>query len=208
MSSLEESTRQSTLLDAIYGRRSIAVLSEPAPTDVQLDQILHAATSVPDHGCLRPWRFVVIEGDQRERFGVALRDAGRERLDHPTEVTLTKLYNKAFVAPTMIVLVSSPKPGKIERWEQEASAASAGYAMVLAAHVLSLGAMWKSAPVRNGSALRELLGLDEDDVLMGWVNLGTSRGLPLARRNPPVLAELAGRLTPEGVSRWSVPSRS
>ena len=64
-----------------------------------------------------------------------------------------KLHGKAFVAPTFVVIVSSPKAGNVARWEQEASAAAAGYAMALAAHLLGVGAIWKSAPMRTGRAL-------------------------------------------------------
>ncbi len=37
----------------------------PAPTDEQLNDILQAAMSVPDHGELTPFRFLIIEGDAR-----------------------------------------------------------------------------------------------------------------------------------------------
>lgn len=183
-------------------RRSISRLGPPGPTDRQLDAILGAATTVPDHGSLRPWRFFVVTGDQRVRFGRALRAAGVEHLDAPAEAALAKLESKALVAPTMIVLVCAPTAGKVALWEQEASAASAGYAMVLAAHVLGLGAIWKSASVRTGEALRALFDLTEHDRLMGWVNLGTPVVSARERRNPPRIADLARRLTDDGTVPW------
>ena len=60
------------MLDLIIGRRSPGALVAPAPTEAQLDLILRAAASVPDHGKLRPYRFVVVRGDARQRFGEAL----------------------------------------------------------------------------------------------------------------------------------------
>ena len=38
-------------------------MGEPGPDAAQLRQMLEAASRVPDHGKLFPWRFLVIEGD-------------------------------------------------------------------------------------------------------------------------------------------------
>ena len=207
MVSPPDSDDGSLVLDALLHRRSVSKLIEPGPTDAELDLILQAATSVPDHGTLRPWRFVVVSGDERARFGAALRAAGIEVNPDLSEAARDKLEHKAFFAPTFIVLISSPKPGAVQRWEQEASAASAGYAMNLAAHLLGVGAMWKSASVRAGTALANLFGLSNDDLLMGWVCLGTSGGTVRERRNPPDLAVLASRLANGKIVSWDPASR-
>src|SRR3546814_10758981 len=49
-------------LHALTSRRSMKFLRAPAPKQEELDQILQAAMSAPDHGKLRPWRFVLIRG--------------------------------------------------------------------------------------------------------------------------------------------------
>jgi nitroreductase len=189
-------------LDDLLKRRSIKALAEPGPTDAQLDTILLAATTVPDHGNLRPWRFIVVSGDERPRFGDALVAAGIEGDPDLPEAARAKLHGKAFVAPTFVVIVSSPKPGNVARWEQEASAAAAGYAMALAAHLLGVGAIWKSAPMRTGTALAELLSLTDDEQLMGWVNLGTEAAPPRERDRSTDLADVASRLDGGEVRPW------
>ena len=132
-----------------------------------------AAVTVPDHGGLRPWRFVVIRGDARGAFGDALAAAGREALGSDRPEAADRLRAKAFVAPAMIAVVARVDPtAKVEVWEQVASAASAGYAMTLAAHHLGLGAMWKSTGYRDGAELRRVLDMGPDDEFLGWVNLG------------------------------------
>ena len=120
-------------LDELLTRRSIKSLAEPGPTDQQLDTILLAATTIAHYGSLRPWRFIVVSGDDRSRFGDALVAAGLEGDPDLPDAVRAKLHGKAFVAPTFVVIVSSPKAGNVARWEQEASAAAAGYAMALAA---------------------------------------------------------------------------
>ncbi len=197
-----EPVNEAAALDAVLARRSVGTLGEPGPSDAQLELILRAATTVPDHGNLRPWRFVCVAGGEREHFGAALRAAGLEADPDLPEAARTKLHDKAFVAPTIVVLISSPKPGKVAAWEQEASAAAAGYAMTLAAHLLGVGAIWKSAPMRRGAELDELLGLVDPEQLMGWINLGTVAADPKERRRPAEVAEVAQRLEDGALHPW------
>ncbi len=184
-----------TLLD----RRSTATLVEPGPTPAQIDTLLRAATTAPDHGRIRPWRFVVVSGEARERFADALEDGGLARDPEISEGVRAKLRSKAFVAPTLIAVVASPRPHKVERWEQVVSAACTGYAMLLAAHALGLGAMWKSVPFRTGPRLREMLALGDDGELLGWVLVGTPADpTSVTGRAEPDLTGLAFHLTDQG----------
>src|ERR1700748_733989 len=59
-----------TVLDLLLSRRSGAgrALTAPGPAKDQLADILKAGARVPDHGKLFPWRFILFEGEGRERF--------------------------------------------------------------------------------------------------------------------------------------------
>jgi nitroreductase len=175
------------LLVGITQRRSARTFADEAPTAAQLAAVLEAAATVPDHGGLRPYRFVVVAGEARARFGEALAtaaeraatDAGDGRVDRERYV------RKAFVAPTLVAVVASPRAhDKVQAWEQRATAACAGYALALAAHGVGLGAVWKSVPFTRGDALTELLRLGDEEELLGWINLGRVESLPPPR--PPV----------------------
>lgn len=187
------------VLSALLDRRSTAALVEPGPDAAEVELLLQAAATAPDHGRLRPWRLVVIDGDARARFADALEDGGLSRTPDLSNGTRQKLRAKAFVAPTLIAVVAAPRPAKVERWEQVASAACTAYAMVLAAHGLGLGAMWKSVPFRTGPLLADLLDMEPDDELLGWVLVGTPAD-PSATvgRGAAELAGIAFRLDDEG----------
>lgn len=137
--------------------------------------MLLAAGTVPDHGKLRPFRFAVVEGEGRAAFGTALAEAAAERKPSMSPEAKEGVRAKAFRSPTIIALIASPKPGKIEVWEQHASAAAAGYAIVLAAHALGVGAAWKSVPFTRGAALTTLLGLADQEEMLGFIHLGTPK---------------------------------
>ena len=52
-------------------RRSLAPanLTEPGPSAAEIETLLTIASRVPDHGKLAPWRFIVFQGEARERVG-------------------------------------------------------------------------------------------------------------------------------------------
>jgi len=169
-------------LGLLFDRRSVASLSEPAPSPEQLHVLLRAAATVPDHGNLRPWRLVVIQGGARERFADALAESAAGLMPDLSPEARDRVRAKAFVAPMQIAIVSSPLVGaKIEEWEQVASASCTGFAIVLAAHALGFGAMWKSVPFTRGLGLTNILGLADHEQLLGWVNVGTASGAPAPR---------------------------
>jgi nitroreductase len=177
------SNRELERLEPLMTRRSVGVFGDGAPTEAEIDAIVRAATTVPDHGALRPWRLVVIQGAGREAFGDALADAGCEADPQLRAEVGDRLRGKAFVAPALIAVVARIDPGaKVPEWEQVASAACAGYAIALAAHQLGLGAMWKSSPFQRGGSLRRVLDMTEHDQFLGWVNLGQ---VPAAREVGP-----------------------
>jgi len=66
-----------TALDVLLSRRSgkARELTGPGPSQEQLAAILKAGTRVPDHGKLFPWRFILFEGEARERFAAILVNA-------------------------------------------------------------------------------------------------------------------------------------
>jgi len=168
------------LSDPAWIARLSAPRAEPAgdgqpPSADDLDSILAVAMTVPDHGSLRPWRFAVCMSAGRDRFATALVEGLHEAKgpDLPDGM-VAKMRSKAYAAPCSIVLISSPNTdSNVALWEQVASAACTGYAVVLAATGLGYGAIWKSAGVLDTAPVRSLFALGAEESVLGWVNLGT-----------------------------------
>ncbi len=181
--------------DSTWVERLTSVRHEPdphgnAPVASDLETMLTVAASVPDHGGLRPWRFVVIEGEGKRRWADAL-EAGLVALrgiDQPAAV-VAKMRGKANAAPCSIAVVSATDHhASVAAWEQAASAACTGYALVLAATGLGYGAVWKSAAVLDTEPVREFFNLQTNETLLGWVNVGTPARLSRAKltRSPEI----------------------
>lgn len=158
-------------------RRSAAILNEPKPGSADLEKILAVAGTVPDHGSLKPYRFVVVEGEGRDRFGEALLNAADENRGSPLdESARPKIKAKAFAAPLQVLIIFSPVASpKIPDWEQMAAASCTGYAIGLAANSLGFGAVWKSFAYDPGTKMKSLLKLEGQEKLLGWVNIGTEK---------------------------------
>jgi nitroreductase len=163
------------LFAAISTRASAAKLTEPGPTPTQLAGILEAAGRAPDHGRLKPWRFIVIEGGLRERFATAAAAAKRSRIPTMSEEQFAAERDKVARSPTIVVVacVVRREQTKIPEIEQVVAAAAAAQNLFLAAHDLGLGVMWKTGAAAYDPAVKSELGLEADDHIVGIMHLGT-----------------------------------
>src|SRR5690606_13655493 len=110
-----------SLIGLLLTRRSAkpALLREPGPTPDELQQILTAASRVPDHKTLAPWRFIVFEGEARAKFGEVLAEVCAAEEEDPSHVRLDTERARLTRAPVVVAVISRiiDKPGAPE-WEQ------------------------------------------------------------------------------------------
>jgi nitroreductase len=162
------------VLECIATRRSAPILVEPAPDAPALRRLLEAAVAAPDHGRLRPWRFVIVRGAARERLGSALAAAQADRDPSATPNALARTRAKPLRAPLIIVVICAPKPyAKVPVWEQVASAACAVQHIQLAAHALGYGSMWRTGWAVHAEKVRAHLGCAGDERIVALLYLGT-----------------------------------
>jgi len=181
-------------LTALHGRVSENRLSEPAPTLAQREALFQAALRVPDHGWLRPWRFLCIEGDARERLGDLFVKALLQKDPEASSAVLERAHNAPLRAPLLIVVVARLHSPRMPEVELLLSAGCAAHAIVLAAHAQGIGAIWRTGELAYETAVMQGLGLDEHERIVGFIYLGTVMG---ERRNPPLLD------TSDFVSDWT-----
>lgn len=162
-------------IDALLGRRSAKTLTDPAPDEGALGLLLECAARAPDHGRLRPWRFIVIRGAARERLGELMAGQLQRKLPAASAETLQRERQKALRAPLIVVVAAVCNPeARIPAIEQILAAGAAAQNMMLAATALGFGAMWKTGDAAYDDSVKMALGLAAADAIVGFLYLGTA----------------------------------
>ncbi len=182
-------------LELLKTRRSVKPieLTGPAPSAAETDALLTIAARVPDHGKLKPWRFIVFEGSAREAAGEII--AGVFRAAHPEATPDQVEFERKRLAraPLVVAVVSRAAPHvKIPEWEQQLSAGAAAMNLVTAAHAMGFAASWITEWYAYDRAVLDRLGLDDNERIAGFVHIGRPRKPP-EDRDRPALAEIVTR---------------
>jgi len=162
------------LFTAIETRASALKLCDPAPSHEHLQRILQAGGRAPDHGKLAPWRFTILQGEARLVLGELMAQSLKDRNPAADADELRRERNKAMRAPCIIAVAAHiTRPHKVPEIEQVLAAGAAAQNMLLAAHAMGYGAMWKTGPAAYNSAIKTALGFAEEDHLVALIYLGS-----------------------------------
>ncbi len=166
-------------LEALTTRRSALQLADPAPNDIALKQLLCAAARAPDHGRLRPCHVIVIRGDARARFGDLLAGALARREPNAPAAKVENERRKPLRAPLLLVVGAKIRESsKIPAIEQVISAGAAAASIMIGAHAMGFGAMWRTGPPAYDPFVKTGLGLQLTDYIVGILYVGTPRLMP------------------------------
>lgn len=181
-------------IETLLKRYSGRTLREPPPDEGALTLMLESALRAPDHGRLRPWEFIVIQGAGRHRLGELLAEHARRTRPAATPEMLERERQKAFRAPMIIVVAAKIQPqAKIPVIEQVLSAGAAAQSILLAAFALGFNAVWKTGDAAYDDIVKAALGLQPKDALVGFLYVGTEE----PNASPPARPALQ-----EFVRRW------
>jgi nitroreductase len=160
-------------------------LGEPAPDALAERRIIAAALRAPDHGRLRPWRFLSIRGEGRKKLGEVLASALERRDPQASPDALERERAKPLRAPLILIVAAriAANP-KIPAVEQLLSAGAAAQNIMIACHALGFGAMWKTGDPAYDAGVKEALGLRVTDEVVGFLYIGTPKSMP---KPPPPL---------------------
>ncbi len=185
----------SETIDFLKTRRSVKPreMTSPSPSPAELETILTIGARVPDHGKLAPWRFIVFEGDARNRAGEVIAKVFARKNPNATLAEIDVEKRRLTDAPLVIGVVSITKPHpKVPPWEQELSAGASAMNIVTAATALGYGAAWLTGWFAFDRDALDGLGLKPDEKLAGLIHIGTP-SKPSEDRPRPALADIVTR---------------
>lgn len=167
------------LISWINSRRSVSNLTEPAPSHENIRAAIGCAATAPDHKQLKPWRFIVTEGDARHAFGRALLAAAEATADRDGETLSEKEQQKTanlpLRAPVIITVVTKMEAHKkVPPFEQMLSAGAAVQNLILALKAQGFSSIWRTGSLCNEPAVKEYFEVGADDYVVGFIYTGSS----------------------------------
>lgn len=172
-------------------------LAAPGPSPEQLRQILGAAASAPDHGQVRPWRFVNVPDVARTALGQAFGDALLERDAQATPEQVAQAQEKAHRSPCLLLVVVNADCGDtdIDLFERIVSTGAAVQNILLVATALGYGSALTSGKAVKSNALQTLFGLAPGDHALCFINIGTVQSRKKSSRQRPAVDDYVSTLT-------------
>lgn len=171
-------------LDFLLSRASTEHLVAPAPSKEKIAEILAAGLRAPDHGKMRPWRYVVIKGKHRSEFAELVVKAMLAADPDVPAKKIEKRRQRFSDMPMVIALgMHLELDGKIPVIEQEMSAAAGAMNVLNALNAEGFGGFWVTGEFSDQPDFLAALGFEAPHRLAGFLFVGTpEKGKPHAKR--------------------------
>ena len=169
--------------EAIKTRRSKPLLTDKAVAKELIEQIIEAGTYAPNHFRTEPWRFFVLAGEGRTKLGDVFVEIEKSNQEDPESETSKKRIERNQKNPlrSPIIIAVGVEPGDRHNLilKEEFAAVSASVQnMLLTAHALGLGAIWRTGAICYNPKVTEFFGLSEKGEIVGFIYLGYSEVEP------------------------------
>lgn len=182
--------------EAIQTRRSIPLVSEKEVSKDLIKQVIESAIYAPNHFQTEPWRFFVLTGDGRKKLGNVFGEIAAAKEEDPSsfasEIKIKRMQNNPLRSPVIITVVVEPSDKNRVILKEEFAAVSAAIQnMLLTAHALGLGAIWRSGSICYDQKVSDFFNLSEKGEVAGFIYLGypEMEPKPISRTNAQELTK-------------------
>jgi len=131
------------IVNFLQNRSSVprGMLCHPPPDNHQLESILNCAMSVPNHGKLQPWRFVIIDSTRIPDFSERAFDyAVGNGVEKSFALRFSETIKKV---PMMIFVICQPDlNSKVTLLDQQLACGNAAFNIINGCEGLGFGAVW------------------------------------------------------------------
>ena len=173
------------LFEAIHNRQTQGKVKPDALPREVIERLLSAAVQAPNHYKVRPWRFVVLTGEGRNKLGDVMAASQSDRKPDLPQEALDKTRGLPLRAPAVIAVgVDKPSEEKVLEVENISAASAACQNILLAAHGLGLGAIWRTGEWARDAKVKEFLGFAPDQHIVGFIYVGVPEFTPEPHLRP------------------------
>lgn len=175
------------LSDIIRARRTVGAFAETPFDPALILDLLDTAVYAPNHHMTEPWRFVLLVGEGRLRYAEARRALALAKSRAADALVRQQegdgAYRKFARVPGFLAVIMREATDAETRDEDYAATAALIQNFLLLATERGLGTIWKT--YKDHPALRELLQLQADEIVVGLIHLGYPVGSdPATPRTP------------------------
>ncbi len=186
-----------SVIDKIKARVSNPLIDDSEISTSVISNILNVAVCTSVHYNTDPWRFLVIQGNARVRFGEFLAKRAASEMADPTDsinvAKLAKIKTKPLRAPVIIVAGAAKSTNPKSRMVEDLASVSASCQnILLAAQELGLAAIWRTGAMTYSDDVVEYLGFEKATQLVAFIYLG----------NPAKHCKTKNRKSSEEFTRW------
>lgn len=182
----------SALQEIIRNRRTVKPqqMNGQQVPDEQVMQLLALADWAPTHGHTEPWRFRVYPQEQVKKFCRSHAELYKARTapDKYMQEKYEKLLHMGYQASHLVVaIMQRGNLPKIPALEEIAATSCAIQNLLLGATALGIASYWGSGGMAYHPAMKEMLQLREEDLMLGILYLGyTDKTVPEGKRLVPL----------------------
>src|SRR5690625_5090461 len=168
--------KETNLETIIRERRAIkeGFYNDKLVEEETVKKLLDSAIWAPTHGMRQPWRFIFVGAEQKATFAKKVSMTYPEHMQANREEYLNK--------PNAILVVIMEEPEAQKQWDENFGATAAMIQNFwLLAWELQLGAVWKTNPHIYNPEVREMLGVQDNEKIVGFIHLGYFDEKPITK---------------------------
>ena len=169
--------------DALQSRRSIKKFGSRPVTREEIEALLAAAVTAPNHKLTQPWRFYVLGPEARYAYGLVLGGRKAKKIEDPEAARALRetVAAEHRALPAMLVVAVTQNEDIDAREEDYAAAMMAIQNLALAAVDIGLGTHIKTGAVMADPASRAAVGVQDHERIIAIVNIGEPAEVPQAK---------------------------
>jgi nitroreductase len=156
---------------AIRSRRTHKQFGREPVGEATVRELLDLARFAPNHKLTQPWRFRLLGPETRQRLNEAVGTTEAMKLGR---------------APTLILATAVLSGEPVTDEEDLHATACAVYAVLLGATARGLASYWRTPAALGEQAVRDLLGLMENERIVSLIHLGPKASDPPEKERLPL----------------------
>lgn len=149
-------------------------------------ELLEYAVYAPNHKMRQPWRFIILQGERKNRFV----ETYVSKLPAFKQEEQMKLVTKIMSAPMVVSFVMKRNPIFNDEIEDIQAISALIQNFLLLATEEGLATFWKTPVYMSSDIFKEVLGVHTDEVISGLVMVGYAD-----QTNEPKIRKTAHSLT-------------